>query len=422
MFKFWSAIQKEAYMLWSDKVGLLFMFVMPLLLVTVVTIVQDSAFQLVNKNRIKMLVANHDNGVQGDSLVSLLSHSGMFGLQFDNNLKENEMIASLKDVNVLTAIFIPENFSMQLESKARNISQHVLYDFGIVDGIDNYSFTAPGLLLYYDPILQESFTMTVSNILAAYISKIESKLMLQLLYADMEIEGNADRVSKLITGNRIEILAIPAKGENAPVAINASQHNVPAWTIFAMFFMVISLGGNIVKEKVSGSFVRLKTMPSSIMWPFSAKMILYLLVAIMQVILIFSFGATLFEYIKLPLLEIPQNWPAFATVVLISGLAAVSYAMLIGIYVKTQVQANGLGAISIIIFAALGGIWVPVFMMPDYLQTISWFSPLRQSLDAFYTLFLNDGKWTDLWPSLRNLLVFIFLCQMAVVIKIKKII
>ncbi len=420
MFKFWSAIQKETLILWSDKVGLLFMFVMPLLLVTVVTIVQDSAFQLVNKNRIKMLVVNHDNGVQGDSLISLLSKSGMFGLHFNNDLNENEMIASLKNVNALTAISIPENFSLQLENRARNISQHVLYDFGIVDGIYNYSFTTPRLNLYYDPILQESFTMTISNILEAYLFKIENSLMLRLLYADMEIEQNSDNVTKLIAGNRVEILAIPAKGESAPVAINASQHNVPAWTIFAMFFMVISLGGNIVKEKVSGSFVRLKTMPSSILWPFSAKMILYLMVAILQVTVIFSFGATLFEYIKLPLLEIPQNWPAFAAVVLISGLAAVSYAMLIGIYVKTPVQANGLGAISIIIFAALGGIWVPVFMMPDYLQNISWFSPLRQSLDAFYTLFLSDGNWNDLWPSLRNLLAFILLCQVAVIVKIEK--
>ncbi len=420
MFKFWSAIQKETLILWSDKVGLLFMFVMPLLLVTVVTIVQDSAFQLVNKNRIKMLVVNHDNGVQGDSLISLLSKSGMFGLHFNNDLNENEMIASLKNVNALTAISIPENFSLQLENRARNISQHVLYDFGIVDGIDNYSFTTPRLNLYYDPILQESFTMTISNILEAYLFKIENSLMLRLLYADMEIEQNSDNVTKLIAGNRVEILAIPAKGESAPVAINASQHNVPAWTIFAMFFMVISLGGNIVKEKVSGSFVRLKTMPSSILWPFSAKMILYLMVAVLQVIVIFSFGATLFEYINLPLLEIPQNWPAFAAVVLISGLAAVSYAMLIGIYVKTPVQANGLGAISIIIFAALGGIWVPVFMMPDYLQNISWFSPLRQSLDAFYTLFLSDGNWNDLWPSLRNLLAFILLCQVAVIVKIEK--
>lgn len=420
MYKFWSAIQKEALMLWSDKVGLLFMFVMPLLLVTVVTIVQDSAFQLVNKNRIKMLVVNHDDGAQGDSLISLLSQSGMFGLHFNNDLNENEMIASLKKVNALTAISIPENFSLQLENKARIISQHVLHDFGIVDGIDNYSFTTPRLNLYYDPILQESFTMTISNILEAYLYKIENSLMLRLLYADMEIERNPDNVTKLIAGNRVEILSIPAKGESAPVAINASQHNVPAWTIFAMFFMVISLGGNIVKEKVSGSFVRLKTMPSSILWPFSAKMILYLMVAVFQVIVIFSFGATLFEYINLPLLEIPQNWVAFAAVVLISGLAAVSYAMLIGIYVKTPVQANGLGAISIIIFAALGGIWVPVFMMPDYLQNISWFSPLRQSLDAFYTLFLNDGNWNDLWPSLRNLLAFILLCQVAVIVKIEK--
>jgi ABC-2 type transport system permease protein len=136
-------------------------------------------------------------------------------------------------------------------------------------------------------------------------------------------------------------------------------------------------------------------------------------VAVIQVALIFSFAATLFPKIQLPPLEIPNNWPAFISVVLITALAAVSYAMFIGAFVKTQVQANGLGAISVIIFAALGGIWVPVFMMPDYLQKISLLSPLRQSLDAFYTLFLKGGNWVDLSPSLLNLVLFIALCQIA---------
>ena len=38
------------------------------------------------------------------------------------------------------------------------------------------------------------------------------------------------------------------------------NHNVPAWTIFAMFFVVISLAGSIVPEKLSGSFYTFKNL------------------------------------------------------------------------------------------------------------------------------------------------------------------
>jgi len=62
MFKLWASIKKEFYLLLSDKVGLVLMFVMPLLLVFVITIIQDSAFKLVNENKISILIVNHDKG------------------------------------------------------------------------------------------------------------------------------------------------------------------------------------------------------------------------------------------------------------------------------------------------------------------------------------------------------------------------
>ena len=39
---------------------------------------------------------------------------------------------------------------------------------------------------------------------------------------------------------------------------NSVQHNVPAWTLFAIFFIIVPLSINIVKEKSQGTFVRLR--------------------------------------------------------------------------------------------------------------------------------------------------------------------
>ncbi len=419
MFRFWAALTKEVRIILTDKFDLLFMFLMPLLLVTVVTAVQDSAFQLANNNKISMLVVNKDQGEQGDRLVTLLRESGMFGISSNDQLSIDEVSGSLKVEDVLTAIFIPENFSEKLIGTSRHMSRQVLKDFGLYDEIEVGPGKPPEITLYHDPILQKNFTMTISNVLDAYLAAVENSLMIELLYEDVDAESKPGDVADLISNNRVAINMIVAKGDNAPVAINASQHNVPAWTIFAMFFMVVSLGANIVKEKESGSFIRLKTMPSSVWWLLSAKMFLYLLVAIIQAALIFTFGAQMFSYLSLPEIDIPRNWLALSSVVLVSGFSAVSYAMLIGAFAKTQIQANVFGAISVIILAALGGIWVPVFMMSDSLQKISWFSPLRQSLDAFYTLFLSGGNWNDLLPSIINLLLFIVLCQVATIVKFR---
>ncbi len=69
MFKIFSSIRKEFLLLVSDKVGLALMFVMPLLLVFIITIIQDSAYKIVNENEIPMLVVNHDEGNQGAKIA-----------------------------------------------------------------------------------------------------------------------------------------------------------------------------------------------------------------------------------------------------------------------------------------------------------------------------------------------------------------
>jgi ABC-2 type transport system permease protein len=93
------------------------------------------------------------------------------------------------------------------------------------------------------------------------------------------------------------INAIPVSKDGSRTVPNASQHNVPAWTIFAMFFVVMSLGSGIVREKQSGSFMRLKTLPTNYLVAMFSKQITYLGVTMIQAALIFSIGAWLFPYI-----------------------------------------------------------------------------------------------------------------------------
>jgi len=186
-----------------------------------------------------------------------------------------------------------------------------------------------------------------------------------------------------------------------------------------MFFMVVSLGSNIVKERVNGSFLRLKTMPTSFMLVMFSKMSVYVLVAILQVILTFSMGIWILPRIGLPELTLPTDLIAFTLVVFMSSMAAVSYALMIGSIARTQEQANGFGAVSIIIFGAIGGILVPTFVMPSYMQMVSNFSPLHWCLEGFYILFLKGGSWQELRSVFLFLGIFILICQLCTYFKLK---
>ncbi|MEJ7770012.1 MAG: ABC transporter permease, partial [Chitinophagaceae bacterium] len=193
---------------------------------------------------------------------------------------------------------------------------------------------------------------------------------------------------------------------------NASQHNVPAWTIFAMFFVVISLGSSVVREKLNGSFTRLKTLPTSYLVALVSKQITYLAVTLAQAAVIFSMGVWLFPYIGLPPLNLPHDLAGLLIVSLICGWCAVSYAICIGVFAQTQEQANGFGAVSIVILAAIGGLLVPSFAMPESFTIIIKISPLHWCLEAFYGLFLEGGDVADILMNIIPLVAITVLLQL----------
>jgi len=60
----------------------------------------------------------------------------------------------------------------------------------------------------------------------------------------------------------------------------------------------------------------------------------------------------------------------------------------------------------VVILAALGGVWVPVFIMPEFMQDIIPYSPLNWGLTAFNDLFLRNASTTAILPALLKLLIF----------------
>jgi ABC-2 type transport system permease protein len=421
MYKLWVATKKEFFILMHDKAGLALMFVMPLLLVYIITIVQDSAFRIVNENKISILIINKDEGAEGQKLVSLMKKSGLFALDQDKNVEKEKVSQNLKEKDYLTSLWIPPNFTEKLTQKATLVSSTMMEELGLGE-LPNLpkKINLPALEFYHDPVLQENYCLSIVNMVDAFLQSIEGELFINQMCAQLELKDSPGQLKEAMINNRVPIKRMAATGTNNDVLPNSTQHNVPAWTIFAMFFMVVSLGNNIVKERLNGSFMRLKTMPTSFLLVIGAKMIVYLVAAILQVALVFSLAKLTFPAMGLPELTMPTNILGFIIMVIMSGLAAVSYAVFVGAIVKTQEQSHGFGSMSIVILAAIGGIWVPSFVMPEYMQILSVISPLNWCLEGFYVLFLKGGLWSELQPVLLGLIIFIASCLGIAYLKLKR--
>ena len=159
MFKLWSTILKDFRILTRDKVGLTLMFLMPVVLAIVITSVQNSTFELVNENKIPLLIYNKDKKAVSIELEKALDKVGMFNISTIDTIKNGDDIKNyINTKDALIAAVIPENYSDEVLQKAKAVSRKALKDLDIpADPSAAVTDTAMNIILYYHPVLQQSF-------------------------------------------------------------------------------------------------------------------------------------------------------------------------------------------------------------------------------------------------------------------------
>jgi ABC-2 type transport system permease protein len=422
MFKLWLTIKKDVRILLRDKVGIALMFIMPIILVIVVTSIQNSTFQLVNKNKLSILISNKDTGQSSSQLISALGKIGMFKVSLTpKNELETPIADAMHNSDAMLSIVIPANFSAKIKAKSKNAAGKAMNSFGLAgDTLKKEVSGVDPLTLYYNPILQESLQLSVKGALQTALQMVESRETLRTLYFSINEKELPQKLEDEMLNSRSTINEVPVSKDGLRRTPNATQHNVPAWTIFAMFFVIMSLGGSVVREKVNGSFIRLKTLPTNYMVGLLSKQITYMGVTMLQALVIFSIGIWLFPFIGLPALNLPSDLTDLVITTLVCGWCAVSYSICVGVFAETQEQSNGFGAVSIVILACVGGLMVPSFAMQGAVKTAANLSPMHWCLEAYYSLFLQGGKLKDIVNNIALLFLITVVIQVVTYLGLRK--
>ncbi len=418
MHKLWASIYKETLLLIRDIGGIAILFIMPLLLLVVITSVQDSTFKTISDIKIPVLLVDNDKGEVSKNIMENLAASNSFEIIQTNS--EPEAQEAVFSGEYQLAIVIPKNLSNSLQGKVDQNVENILAEFGLeADSLispiskPNISTIPNEVKLYFDPATQMSFKTSVKNGIDKMISKIE----IQSIYKAFQGELSDDPSEEIFdTENFITFIEILPSKNNEEIIPNSAQHNVPAWALFAVFFIIVPLSINLVKEKNQGTFVRLRTNPVSYATVLAGKTVVYLGVCLIQFTLMLLIGVYLFPLINLPELNVSGRLSLLYVVALFSGLAAIGLGLLLGTIAKTQEQAAPFGATFVVILAALGGVWVPVFVMPSLLQSLSKISPMNWGLNGFYDIFLRNSGFMEILPEISLLLLFfVITVSMAII-------
>jgi ABC-2 type transport system permease protein len=189
------------------------------------------------------------------------------------------------------------------------------------------------------------------------------------------------------------------KGFNAGRRPTATEQNVPAYTIFGVFFIVLTLASSFLQEKRDGTFQRILAAPLSKTALLIGKLLPYYLVNLIQIGLMFCVGVVVFG-IKL------GNIPALVIVSLALAAAANGLGLLVAALGKTEPQVNGLSVLLAITLSALGGMMVPTFIMPNLMKTLSLFTPHAWALAGYHDIIIRGLGTKEVLTEMAVLLGF----------------
>lgn len=406
------SVYKEFLLLKRDFGGLIILFVMPLVLIITITLIQDSTFRTVTESKIPVVLIDNDKGEISKSVIENLNKSGQFEIVSSldgKNLTETTAKEAVFKGKFQLAIIIPENLSKDLQLKVNQNVDKIISNFGIGDlSEEPKKDSLPQIInkkevrLYFDPATQATFKSNVKSSIDKMISQIETKS----IYATFQEQLGEGEEPIFEQESFITFKEIVPTVDNKEILPNSVQHNVPAWTLFAIFFIIVPLSINIVKEKGQGTQIRLLTNPVPYSIVIAGKTITYLVICMIQFYLMVLVGMYLFPYLSLPTLDLDGKFFLMSVVALFSGLAAIGFGILLGTIAKTQEQSAPFGATSVVILAAIGGVWVPVFAMPKVMQVISHISPMNWGLNAFYDVLLRKADAIEILPEIFLLLLF----------------
>lgn len=405
-FKLWHCIVKEFKLLFRDIGGLITLFAMPIILVLVVTSIQDSTYQSISASKIPILWIDHDQDSISLKVKKELEASQSFSLITTANNKAITEATAKELVfkgKYQMAIVIPKNLTSDLNIKVRQNVDGILDEMGMsTSTYEPVEVEKKEIRMYFDPATQVAFKNGIKSNIDKMVAQLESDAIYKTF--ETQLGGNS---SASFNDTFISFKEIVPQEKNTDVVPNSVQHNVPAWTLFAIFFIMVPLSINIVKEKNQGTYLRLISSPTSNSVLYLGKIITYLVICLLQFYTILIIAKVVFPYMSLPELNLSIAKIALMSVLtLTAGLAAIGMGILLGIVSKTQEQSAPFGATFVVILAAVGGVWIPVFAMSPTMQIASKTSPMNWALNGYYDIMLRNGSLIDIIPEMILLTLF----------------
>jgi ABC-2 type transport system permease protein len=214
----------------------------------------------------------------------------------------------------------------------------------------------------------------------------QDKAALKELFGSLEqyYSSTGGRVATSTGGGLSAGLQMPYEMKEEAVTATRSgeqwggaAHTFCGMAVQGLLFWAIDAGIGILRERQKGLWKRLRAAPLSRSLLLGGKIGSSTLISLFTLLVVFGWGALFFH------VRVLGSILGFLAVCVSTALMAATFGLLIATLGRTEQQSRGYAIPAVLAMASLGGVWFPVFLMPQWVQTLSLVIPARWAVDGF---------------------------------------
>lgn len=230
----WALSWKELRILATDRTAIVTLFVLPTVFLLVMSLALSGLY---NRNqRPRVLAINQDQGIVAGKILARLERTGTLELVAIANRQQAEQ--RLRNREAVAALIFAPAFSAQALRSAD-----------------------PQLVLLVDPAAPREVVLPVQGAISGAAARTLAEVVLPVQLRErfkrfaaqssdpLSLLPLADAFEDLKVGEVPIQLELPAGSPPQAERPNSLQQNVPAWTIFGLFFIVNTLALSILRER-----------------------------------------------------------------------------------------------------------------------------------------------------------------------------
>lgn len=393
---------KELKVFFKDTGAVVFIFLQPFVFIVIMSYAMTGMFGGGDRP-VPLLVVNQDRGTQAAGVIARLNNGK--GVAVETAWEGQPLTRALAEKLVTEgrrgiALVFPPEFSQVLEQAPGRTSPQTASVAVIADPATPAQVIEPIMGMLQGLVQEATLTAAMPKGIDYMFQEIAPQA------PEQQREQWKSQAEQVLSGGTAGGASLVMFDRSAPVGMhaqkypNAFQQNVPGYTIYGIFWIVTLLASSVLQEKRDGTFRRLLASPMSRAVMLAGKLLPFFIINLLQIAVMLGASHFLFG------LDLGSSPAGLVAVSVAASATATGLGVLVSALARTEAQIGGLTTLLLLTLSALGGTFVPRFVMPEWLKTLGALTPHAWALDAYLDLFVRGYGFTDILPQVGVLAAF----------------